>query len=124
MKTQYPTLSLTAPNYCCVIFTDTNYRDTDIEVEYAEAVTESQENGNGFRFKSLSGGKVACVEHHGSYETIASAYAALFKWLTVSNYQIAGAVRERFIHGAWDRENEADWLVEIQISVQYQGDPL
>ena len=124
MKKQYPDLSLVNPNYCCVTFTDQSHRDTDIEVEYAEAVTKSQENKGGFVFQTLIGGTVACVEHHGSYENIASAYAALFRWLTVSGHQMAGAVRERFIHGAWDRKNEADWLVEIQVPLLKQGEIL
>ena len=124
MKQLYPQLSLAQPNYCCVSFTDQSYRDADMEVEYAEAVTESQENKNGFIFKTLKGGTVACVEHCGAYENIASAYAALFKWLTVSDYQMAGAVRERFIHGAWDRKSVADWLVEIQVPLVKRGDIL
>ena len=124
MKQLYPQLSLAQPNYCCVTFTDQSHRDTDMEVEYAEAVTKPQENKNGFIFKTLTGGTVACVEHCGTYENIASAYAALFKWLTVSGYQMAGAVRERFIHGAWDRKSVADWLVEIQIPLHKRGDTL
>lgn len=124
MKLSFPQLSLAQPNYCCVTFTDQSHRDADIEVEYAEAVTEPQENKNGFVFKTLTGGATACVEHHGPYENIASAYAALFKWLAVSGYQMAGAIRERFIHGAWDRKNEADWLIEIQVPLQKSGDIL
>lgn len=118
MKNQYSNFSLVNPNYCCVTFTDTSHRDTDIEVEYAEAVTEPQENKNGFIYKTLTGGTVACVEHHGHYENISAAYAALFRWMTASGYQVAGAVRERFIHGEWDRKNEADWLIEIQVPLR------
>lgn len=121
MKQVYPTLSLAQPNYCCVTFTDTCHRETDIEVEYSEAVTAVQEDQSGFSFKTLSGGTVACVEHFGSYENIVGAYAVLFRWLSVSGYQITGAVRERFIHGAWDKANEAEWLVEIQVPVRNQG---
>lgn len=121
MKKQYPDLPLSNPNYCCVTFTDTSHKDTNFEVEYAEAVTEPRENKDGFAFKTLIGGTVACIEHRGSYENIASAYAALFKWISVSGYQMIGAVRERFIHGAWDRKNEADWLFEIQVPIQLKG---
>ena len=124
MKKQYPNFSLVNPNYCCVTFTDTSHRDTDIEVEYAEAVTAPQENKNGFVFKTLKGGTVAYVEHHGRYENISAAYAALFRWLTASGYQMAGAVRERFIHGEWDRKNEADWLIEIQVPLLKLRDTL
>ena len=124
MKKQYPNFSLVHPNYCCITFTDASHRDTDIEIEYAEAVTEAQENKNGFIFKNLPGGTVACVEHYGRYENISAAYAALFRWLTAGGYRAAGAVRERFIHGKWDRKNEADWLVEIQIPLQKPGGAL
>ena len=117
MKKQYPDLTFVNPSYCYVRFTDTSHRDSDIEVEYAEAVSKPQEDKNGFQFKTLPGGTVACIEHYGSYQNISGAYAALFKWLTINGHQVAGAVRERFIHGAWDRENEADWLVEIQVPV-------
>lgn len=124
MKQQYPDLSLAVPNYCCVTFTDTSHRDTDIEVEYSEAVNTKLTDENGFVFKTLKGGTVACVEHRGPYENISAAYAALFRWLTLSSYQMAGTVRERFIHGAWDRENEADWLIEIQVPLLKLGENL
>lgn len=118
MQQQYPALTFADPSYCCVTFTDTSYRETDLEIEYAEAVTEAFADKAGFVFKTLSGGTVACVEHHGPYETIASAYAALLRFLTANGFPVAGAVRERFIHGAWDRENEAEWLTEIQVPIE------
>jgi hypothetical protein len=37
---------------------------------------------------------------------------------------MAGAVRERFIHGEWDRKNEADWLIEIQVPLLKLRDTL
>lgn len=118
MKAAYPGLELAQPNYCCVTFTDPSHHDTDIEVEYSEAVTLPRENRDGFIFKALPGGFVACVEHYGPYEDISGAYAVLFRYLAGSGYQMAGHVRERFIHGAWDRPNEAQWLVEIQVPVK------
>lgn len=123
MKETYPDLTLAHPNYCCVSFTDPSHHETDIEVEYAEAVTAPQENRNGFLFKTLPSGLLACVEHYGPYEDIAGAYAVLFRWLAGSNYQMTGSVRERFIHGAWDTENEAQWLAQIQVPVKKGDNP-
>jgi len=117
MKQLYPTLEFATPNYCCVTFTDTSHRETDPEIEYCEAVTTSQPDEDGFIFKTLPGGTVACVEHRGAYEGISGAYAALLRWITINGCQMTGAVRERFIHGAWDRKNESEWLTEIQVPI-------
>ena len=122
MKQTYPTLTIAQPNYCCVTFTDTSHHDTDIEVEYSEAVTSHQQDKNGFIFKTLPGGTIACVEHRGPYENIAGAYAALLRWITANGRQMSGSVRERFIHGAWDRDNELEWLTEIQVPLEEKND--
>lgn len=122
MTQTYTDLSLSQPNYCYVTFVDTSHKDTDIEVEYAEAVTKALENKSSFVFKTLTDCTIACVEHRGAYENIPNAYAALFKWLASSGYQMAGTVRERFIHGAWNGRSEADWLIEIQVPIKGLGE--
>lgn len=121
MKQLYPTLEFTHPNYCCVTFTDESHKDNDIEIEYAEAVTTSCPDTYDFQFKTLTGGIVACVKHRGSYNSISGAYAVLLRWITTKGYHISGAVRERYIHGAWDCQNEADWVTEIQVPLDYIG---
>lgn len=115
MKQTYPSLELVLPNYCCITFTDKSHYDTNMEIEYAEAVSTPMQNKNNFIFRNLPGATVAYIEYYGSYDGISAAYATLLLWITSNGYQITGAVRERFIHGAWDRENEAEWLTEIQI---------
>ena len=89
--------------------------------EYAEAVTDFWADKKDFQFKNLTGGLIACVEHHGSYNNISSAYTVLLRWITTKGYRMAGAVRERYIHGAWDCQNEADWLTEIQVPLDCSG---
>ena len=44
------------------------------------------------------------------------------KWAADNGYELAGEARERYIDGAWNRDDESDWLTEIQLPVRPRGD--
>jgi effector-binding domain-containing protein len=39
------------------------------------------------------------------------------KWIEENGYQITESPRESYIDGIWNKENEEDWLTEIQIPI-------
>lgn len=105
------------PEYCF-----TNYLETvdkeEVEVELCEAVTEIKEELGELKFKTMPCQQVASIFHKGSYRTIMSSYELVFKYIEENGYNISGNIRENYIDGVWNKENESDWLTEIQIPIQ------
>jgi DNA-binding transcriptional MerR regulator len=107
-----------SPAYCFNIFHDGEYKEKDIDVEICEAVTESKEDTAIIKFKTLPKvTKAVCVFHKGGYGSLGEAYGFIFKWIEDNGYEISDKPRQRNIDGIWNKDNEADWLTEIQIPV-------
>lgn len=107
------------PNYCFNIYHDGEYKETDLDVEICEAITELKENTDILKFKTIEAVPTAvCVLHKGSYETIGSAYSFAFKWIEDNEYEVIDNPRESYIDGIWNKDKEEDWLTEIQVPVK------
>ncbi|AOY78389.1 Multidrug-efflux transporter 1 regulator [Clostridium formicaceticum] len=113
-----PELQCTVPEYCFIIYHDGEYKDQNIDVEFCESVTAFGTDTETIKFKKIE--KVptaACVYHKGPYSTIGKAYAHLFKWIADNGYTPSDNPRESYIDGIWNKENENDWLTELQVPV-------
>ncbi|MCW3489448.1 MerR family transcriptional regulator [Dethiobacter alkaliphilus] len=112
-------LTCQTPEYCFTIYHDGEYKETDIDVEICEAVTEFGEDTETMKFKRIEKVETAAsVMHKGPYSTIGKAYAALMNWIEQSGYQITGLPRESYIDGIWNKDNPEEWLTEVQIPVK------
>ena len=47
---------------------------------------------------------MACVVHHGSFNSLGNAYCSLLEWVEKYGYQIAGSTREVYLH--YEREGD------------------
>lgn len=107
------------PEYCFTIYHDGEYRDRDIDVEVCEAVIDFCPDSEMVKYKRIPPVKeAACVLHKGPYATIREAYQHLFAWIEDNGYEIADNPRESYIDGIWNKEDEADWLTELQVPVK------
>ena len=95
--------------------------DEGISAEICEAVTEAKRGTGKLRFKTLPEISAACIFHRGSYGTLPESYETVLRYIEDNGYGIAGEVRESYIDGVWNKENERDWLSEIQIPVKLQA---
>lgn len=119
VKKANPTLQCAVPEYCFIIYHDGEYREKDIDVEFCEAVTSFGEDTDSIRFKLMARvPQAACVLHKGSYSTIGKAYSYLYKWISDNGYVAADNPRESYIDGIWNKEDEAEWLTELQIPIK------
>lgn len=59
-----------------------------------------------------------CTMHKGPYTSIPKAFAAAIKFTEENGYEIIDSIRENYIDGMWNKDNEDDWLTEIQIPVK------
>ncbi|MGM0431907.1 MAG: MerR family transcriptional regulator [Spirochaetota bacterium] len=106
------------PSYCFNIYHDAEYREENIDVECCEAVVQAKQDSDKVTYKTIEAvPQAACLLHQGPYTTLRDSYQFLYSWIEQSGYAVAGLPRESYIDGIWNKEDEAQWLTEIQIPV-------
>ena len=106
------------PEYCFTAYPEPGFRDADIPVEICESISEAREETGALRFKTLPAIQAACVYHRGSYRTFPESYEAVLRYIEENGYEISGEIRESYIDGVWNRDDESQWLTEIQVPVR------
>jgi DNA-binding transcriptional MerR regulator len=61
--------------------------------------------------------RMASVVHHGTYNTLYRAYAALGSWIEANGYDITGPARDIYLHGGPDQFNPT-YVTELQFPVE------
>jgi len=112
-----PTLKCAEPEYCFNIYHDGEYKESNIDVEVCEAVTDFGVETEGIVFKIAPAITAVSVMHKGAYHDLGNAYAYVFNWIEQNGYVVTGNSRESYIDGIWNKESEADWLTEVQVPV-------
>ncbi|NFI93623.1 MerR family transcriptional regulator [Clostridium botulinum] len=110
-----PELKCTVPAYCFIKYLDNEYKDKDINIEFCEAVEKMGKETGDIKFSKIESVSAVSVMHKGAYAGLAKAYAFAFKWSEDNGYVIVDSPRENYIDGIWNKENEDDWLTELQI---------
>ena len=106
------------PEYCFTGYLEPGYRDGDILVEICESVVAAKKETGELRFKTLPEVQAACIFHKGSYRTFPESYEAVLRYIEENGYEIAGEIRESYIDGVWNMDDERQWLSEIQVPVR------
>ena len=110
------------PEYCFTNYLESGYKDEDILVEICESVTAAKEASGGLYFRTLPEVQAACIFHRGSYQTLSESYERVLKYIEENGYEIAGEIRESYIDGVWNKEDESQWLSEIQIPIRKKSE--
>jgi DNA-binding transcriptional MerR regulator len=106
------------PAYCFNLYHDGEYKESNIDVEVCESVVDYCEDSDMVTFKKIAGvDKALCVLHKGPYASLPDAYNFMMEWIKDNHYDIVGLPRESYIDGIWNKEDEAEWLTEIQIPI-------
>ena len=113
-----PDVRPSEPDYCCVIYPDDGYRESNIFIEYVQSVDRVGKNTDTLKFKEIEEITAVSVLHHGSYDTLKDAYLFAVNWAKDNGYTLSGEPRERYINGAWNREQVSEWLTELQLPVK------
>lgn len=118
LKKTNPEVKFSEPDYCCVIYPDDGYRESNIFIEYAQSVDRAGKDTEFLKFKRLDGITAISVLHYGSYHTLKDAYLFAIGWIKENGYELCGEARERYINGSWNKESVAEWLTELQLPVR------
>ncbi|GFZ31482.1 MerR family transcriptional regulator [Clostridium zeae] len=85
------------------------------EIEVVEPVTKFAAESDFVKVYELPAvDKMACVVHHGSFNTIGETYKAINQWIEENNYKISGPVREIYHKGEWATSNPDEYITELQ----------
>ena len=106
------------PEYCFTNYLEPGYKDEVILVEICESVTAPKEERDGLYFRTLPQIQAACIFHRGSYGTFSESYEVVLKYIEENGYELAGPIRESYIDGIWNKDEESQWLSEIQVLIQ------
>ena len=106
------------PEYNFTNYLDDAGKDENIKVEICEAVTECRTETEGLCFKKMPAVQAACIFHKGSYSSLPKSYKTVLKYIEENRYKIAGEIRESYIDGVWNKDDESAWLTEIQIPIE------
>ena len=118
LKQSNPEVGFSEPDYCCVIYPDDGYRESNIFIEYAQSVDRVGKDTKAIKFKEIDPITAISVVHHGKYDTLRDAYFYAVNWAKDNGLTISGEPRERYIHGSWDRKNESEWVTELQLPIK------
>ncbi|TCL42785.1 MerR family transcriptional regulator [Harryflintia acetispora] len=118
VSAKYPDLRCTTPEYCYVVYLDGEYRERDINLEFCEAVDQLKEDFEDIHFKKIAPVTAVSVMHKGPYAGLSQAYAFAMRWMEENGYTPTENPRESYIDGIWNKEQEADWLTELQFPIQ------
>ena len=106
------------PEYCFTNYLEPGYKASDILVDICESVVEARKVTGDLQFKTLPSIRAACVFHKGSYCTFSESYEMVLRYTEENGYEIAGDIRESYIDGVWNKDDESEWLSEIQIPIR------
>ena len=106
------------PEYCFTNYLEPGYKDEDVLVEICESVVAAKEETGGLYFRTLPQIQAACIFHKGSYRSFAQSYETVLKYIEENGYELAGEIRESYIDGVWNQDDESQWLSEIQVPVR------
>ncbi|MGM9803067.1 MAG: MerR family transcriptional regulator [Muribaculaceae bacterium] len=107
------------PQYCYTIEHDAEHKDTDIDLEYCEAVGEMHPDTAILHFyEAPAVPKALCFNHRGDYSQFAESMAKVMQHIEHEGLRIVGNPRFSYIDGPWNRENPADYVTEIQVPVE------
>ena len=57
------------------------------------------------------------MNHYGSYENFHESWAKIYAYVEENGYKIIDDPRFSYIDGIWNKEDESQWLTEIQVPI-------
>ena len=108
-----------SPGYCFTVEHDSEYKPTDVDIEYCEQVEEMGEDSAIIQFKRLPAvPKALCMKHVGPYERFYESFIEAFRYIEEKGYKPVGQHRTCYVDGAWNQQDPEKWLSIIQIPIE------
>jgi effector-binding domain-containing protein len=100
------------------IWHNPEYRESDVDAEAGFFLHKPVPARDGIRVHELPSATSASIIHSGSYQRLPEAYDALLRWVAINGYQVAGPIRELYLHVSMPvRQDDESYVTEIQVPV-------
>lgn len=108
------------------IYHDTDYRETNVDIELCAPVNKMGESRGVFVFRNTEPVPImASTMVYGDFSKIAGAYQSFAAWLQKnSRYRMRGLNRQIVHRGPWNESNPENYLTEIQIPMKIRKEEL
>ena len=101
------------------IWHDREFKESDVDAEAGFYLREPIPAVEGIQVRQLPSETAASTIHNGSFRRLPEAYDALLRWVGSSGYEIAGPIRELYLHCPPPvRQDDESYVTEIQVPVK------
>jgi effector-binding domain-containing protein len=77
---------------------DPEYKESNVDAEAGFYLKERVDAHDGVLVHELPETMAASTIHNGSFQRLSEAYDALLRWIATNGYQVAGPIRELYLH--------------------------
>lgn len=113
-----PNLKCITPDYCYISYLDGEYKEKDIKIRYGQAVEKVGKETDRIKFKMMDDITAVCIYHKGAYDNLRDSYNIILKFIEDNGYEVIDNPRECYIDGCWNKDNEDNYLTEIQFPIK------
>ena len=113
-----PNLKCITPDYCYISYLDGEYKEKDIKIRYGQAVEKVGKETDRIKFKMMDAITAVCIYHKGAYDNLRNSYNIILKFIEDNGYEVIDNPRECYIDGCWNKDNEDNYLTEIQFPIK------
>jgi effector-binding domain-containing protein len=100
------------------IWHDEGYKASDIDGEAVAYLKDPVPEGGRIKVYELPAMQMACVVHHGPYNSFDKAYHAALKWIESNGYKVVGPNREVYLYNTNPvRQDDPSYVTEVQFPV-------
>lgn len=102
-----------------VLWYDTEFKESQVDGAAAFILRCRVPEQGRMQVHELPAATMAATIHHGSYETIGEAHAAILRWIEANGYRIVGPDREINLYNSPPiRQDDPSYITEIQYPVE------
>ena len=101
------------PCYCCAVFHDKEFRESDVDVEVQQTVKGEYPDTEHVRFRTLGEVTVASAVCKGSYEQSGDVMAAVARWVCDNGYEFDGPAFNIYHVSPHETNNPEEFVTEF-----------
>ena len=106
-------LSCDNPCYCCAVFHDAEYKETDVDVEVQKTLQGTYPDTEHVKFRTLEAVTIASTIVRGSYALMDEANAAVAAWVTDNGYAFDGPMFNIYHVSPHETQNSDEFVTEV-----------
>lgn len=112
-ETSHMNLVPTDPCYCSVTFHDTEYKESDVEVEAQKTVKGSYTDTEHVKFKTVPEVTFASATYKGSYDMINEVNVAVATWIEANGFDYDGPMFMIYHVSPHETQNPDEFVTEV-----------